>query len=368
MVARKLGVAVFVFEEGYVRPYYITVEPGGVNGNSALSREPDDYASYGNHKPEEPQTVGSCFWPVVGFVLCYYMASWWTRRRYPNYRHHRSLNPFSEFLRWTRSGLKKMYYVWADRPLVHRLSKSAGQYYLVPLQVHFDAQIKHHAPDYSVTGFIESVVHSFAAHAPADTKLIFKHHPMDRAYRNYSRMIRYVAKDYGVSDRVHYLYEGHLPKLTKGARGTVTLNSTVGLSSAFHGTPVKTLGKAVYDMPGLTAQVPLADFWQSPGTVDRDLYRRFRDYLVANVLGNGSFYRRVRSDRGATGVAWPLGSLSQTCDPARMVTIPAAVASQKVESPVPGAATAEVNGELHPKVVAYARRNADGGFGTRELH
>jgi capsule polysaccharide modification protein KpsS len=37
-VARALGVRVMVFEEGYLRPHYITVEKEGVNGHSPLPR------------------------------------------------------------------------------------------------------------------------------------------------------------------------------------------------------------------------------------------------------------------------------------------------------------------------------------------
>ena len=36
--AQALGVTVFVFEEGYVRPDYVTLEVGGVNAASSLPR------------------------------------------------------------------------------------------------------------------------------------------------------------------------------------------------------------------------------------------------------------------------------------------------------------------------------------------
>jgi capsular polysaccharide export protein len=89
------------------------------------------------------------------------------------------------------------------------------------------------------------------------------------------------------------------------ARGTVVINSTVGLSSILHGTPVITLGKAIYDMPGLTCQGGLDAFWAAPGHVDRRLYRRFRAYLVAHNQANGNFYRRLPGMRNPTGVDWP---------------------------------------------------------------
>jgi len=33
-IANKLGLSVHVFEEGYMRPYWVTYERGGTNGNS----------------------------------------------------------------------------------------------------------------------------------------------------------------------------------------------------------------------------------------------------------------------------------------------------------------------------------------------
>src|SRR4051812_40650495 len=43
LVCAQLGVPVYVVEEGYLRPFYLTIEPGGVNGNSQLPRDPRFY-------------------------------------------------------------------------------------------------------------------------------------------------------------------------------------------------------------------------------------------------------------------------------------------------------------------------------------
>ena len=39
----ELDIDVFVFEEGYVRPHYITMEKFGVNDYSQISRNPNFY-------------------------------------------------------------------------------------------------------------------------------------------------------------------------------------------------------------------------------------------------------------------------------------------------------------------------------------
>jgi capsule polysaccharide modification protein KpsS len=70
----------------------------------------------------------------------------------------------------------------------------------------------------------------------------------------------------------------------------------VGLSSLTHGTPVKCLGRAIYDMPGLTHQGSLAEFFANPAPVDRQLYRRFRRWLRETNQLNGSVWSRLYDD------------------------------------------------------------------------
>ena len=43
-VANKLGIRVFVFEEGYIRPDFITLEEHGVNGNSPMMAQEIDFS------------------------------------------------------------------------------------------------------------------------------------------------------------------------------------------------------------------------------------------------------------------------------------------------------------------------------------
>jgi len=59
--------------------------------------------------------------------------------------------------------------------------------------------------------------------------------------------------------------EGGIPiELLSNAAGIVTINSTVGTTGLYNRVPVKVLGNAVFDIPGLTSQQPLDAFWQDP--------------------------------------------------------------------------------------------------------
>lgn len=304
---RDLGVPVFVFEEGYLRPDYITCERGGVNGNSSLPRDPDFYRRAAASLPElaPVQPVGQSFGHTAAWTILNAWAVTLFGWRYPHYRHHRDVNAVRQCAAWVRGFARKLWYKTREEPLLDRLAGEwAGRYFFVPLQVHCDAQISH-SPFASVEAFIEKVVASFAAHAPANTLLCLKHHPHDRPYRDYGRFLRDLGQRHGVADRLVYVHDLHLPTILRHARGTIAINSTVGLSSIHHDTPVIALGTAIYDLPGLTYQGELAAFFRDPGTVDRELYAAFFEYLRATTQINGSFYKRLAGQAADAGLRLP---------------------------------------------------------------
>jgi capsule polysaccharide modification protein KpsS len=174
------------------------------------------------------------------------------------------------------------------------------RWFLVPLQVHNDSQVLDHSRFASVASFIEEVVASFAEHAPPGSCLVIKHHPMDRAYTDYTRLLRDLRARHQLGKRLVYLHDQHLPSLLRQAAGVVTINSTVGLQALHHGTPVKTLADSVYQVPGLVYPGELSTFWTSPGEVDAALVERFRQHLATSTQLNASFYARMPALRVAT--------------------------------------------------------------------
>ena len=164
---------------------------------------------------------------------------------------------------------------------------------LVALQVHDDSQKIYHSGYDSMEGFIHEVIESFQAHAGDQQVLCFKHHPMDRGYTHYGRLIRQLAAQAGLKKRVYYCHDNSLPELYRHARSIVTINSTVGLSALLHRLPVKTMGKALYDIPGLTHQGSLDSFWQNPQPVNMDLFARLHSLLFQKTQINGSFFNKA---------------------------------------------------------------------------
>ncbi|OYU33948.1 MAG: capsular biosynthesis protein [Novosphingobium sp. PASSN1] len=304
-VAGRLGIEVSVFEEGYLRPDFVTLERDGVNANSPLTRQPEDYLA----APDRLITIRpmpSAFWLMVWWGFHYYLFGGLGRWRYPHYQHHRPL-VLSECFPWLLSPLRKQWFKWRQRGMQDNLSGPwSKSYFFVPLQVHNDAQVHTHADVGGIEGFIDAMIASFARHAPADTRLVLKHHPMDRGYRNYTRLIRDLAREHDCADRVIYLHDQHTPTLIRNCRGVIVINSTVGLTSIGMKCPTKAVGEAVWDMPGMTYQGPLDRFWTEADSAipDRTLYLKFRDELITRTQLNGNFYKKLAPELSATGLIW----------------------------------------------------------------
>ena len=301
-IARQRNIRIFVFEEGYLRPDYLTLEEFGVNAYSQLPRNSDFYASRSIAPFKKPRKVSFGFSFMAMWAVIYYTASILLRWRYPHYKHHRPLNVLSEGTKWLLAFFHKMHHAITGQFLMRKLLNSPNRFFFVPLQVHCDGQILRHSEYDTVHEFIRDVIGSFAKFAPSDSWLVIKHHPLDRPYHSYRNLIRALVTEHGLKGRVYYAHDLHLPKILSQAIGTVVINSTVGLSSLFHGTPVICLSESVYNIRGLTHQGSLESFWAHPSPVDEKLYNAFRSYLIKHNQINGSYYHRISGTKTHSGI------------------------------------------------------------------
>jgi len=294
-VAMALHIEVFVFEEGYIRPHYITLEKYGVNEYSRISRRPEFYQQIKLIDLPTPKSVTPnpvCNWSIV---IIYYFVARLLRFKYPYYRHHRNFSATGEFFFGIRSLLRKVIYTHRDKKLLpvieNELSK---QYFFVPLQTYNDFQILQHSGYGSIEKFIIEVLESFAYQANEKDLLMFKHHPIDRGRKNYKEFIFQQAEELSIAKRVMVVHDLHLPTCLAHTKGTITINSTVGLSSILKGIPTITLGRAIYNIEGLTNKhLNLDEFWTKCTQPDQDLVLKFRQYLIETTQLNGNFFGRM---------------------------------------------------------------------------
>ena len=276
----------FAFEEGYLRPNYITFERGGVNGHSPITHA--EVRSYQPvHEVADENRMPANLLRRAVYAAAYYILAFFKRVKYPEYIHHRSFSPVYEGLCWGRSFYRKSLY-----RLTQKSAKQVcglGEFFLVPLQVHNDAQIEFHSQYGSMQDFIVDVLASFAS-SGSGKQLVFKHHPMDRGHVHYAEFIKKQAGLLGIANQVSYMHDQHLPTLLKSCEGVVTINSTTALQAFYHGAPVLVMGYAFFDMPGLTHQGSVLSFWKNPESPDAEFSDRFRAYILHHGQINGSFY------------------------------------------------------------------------------
>jgi capsular polysaccharide export protein len=293
-ICKLKKIDVWAMEEGYLRPDYVTLEQGGVNAFSPLYAKRDQLAEMEWPTPyEAPLRVGKTFARRAWYASRYHLNKNLLRWRYPHFVNHRPWSLYQETKGWVVGGLVKWWHKWADRSLLKALPRHQGHIFFVPLQVTEDFQIREHSDLSGVEEMVAQVMNSFAEHARSEDVLLFKHHPMDRGYVSYKSQINRLVTLLGLEGRVFYGFELPLPTLYPLLKGVITINSTVGLSALLHDVPTFCLGRALYDLPGLTTRGTLAKFWHKQSPVCSDTFERMRQSLLHLTQLNASFYRHL---------------------------------------------------------------------------
>lgn len=291
-VCRAENVRAWVFEEGYIRPDWVTMELGGVNGHSSLPRDPQWYrTTAATLEPlPEHERVPSSFRRRAVQGLIYNASDVLTRWRYTGWTNHRPWHPLVEGAGWARKLNHRVDRQRDASRLIETLATSDSSYFLFPLQLDSDAQIRLHSPFAGVADALKMVIESFATHAPPGVRLVVKEHPLDNGVRDWAQETSDLATRAGVNDRVDYLAWGDIETVADRAMGMVTINSTSGTLGLAKGLPVVVLGNAIYDLPQLTFQEGLDRFWVDATPPDLETFAAFRRVLIDRCLIPGGFF------------------------------------------------------------------------------
>lgn len=297
--ARALGLKTWILENGYQRPDWITLETDGVNARSGLPREAAAYDDAARLAPpaDGPHIGGitpfHAFNTIAHYTLIVLFSPWMRGYRYP----------FTIPIHGQVFGHTRRYAVaLATRKARERQAERVAKltpYFLVCLQREGDSQLMVHSELKTNRAFMETAIGSFAAHAPEDARLVIKNHPLDPGLSNLERTAYDLAANHGVQHRVSFLEGGSFAALARGSRGVIAVNSSAALAAAGFGMPVKLLGRAFFDIPGLVDQRPLDAFWAAPAAPDHDLFTRFRRRMSVQTQIYGSYH----NPRSLTGTA-----------------------------------------------------------------
>lgn len=297
--AQAQGLRLHVFEEGYLRPYWISYERGGANGHSALmamgtAEMTEVLHDVGNVQAQPPAHWGDMRQHKFYGALYHFLVLL-ARRRWPGWTSHRKIGIMQEFRLSFRRLLLTPELALLSWSKSRTIRCNGFDYALVLMQLEHDANFQTHSDFDSNAAFIAQVVRDFAAAAPAEQHLVFKAHPLEDGRAGNGWAIAQAARALGLEDRVHYIPGGKLAQLVSQARAVVTVNSTAAQQALWRGLPVKALGRAVYDKPGLTSSQTLTEFLADPQPPEAAAYAVYRDYLLqTSQLPGGYYARRAR--------------------------------------------------------------------------
>lgn len=292
--AARQGIVLHVFEEGYLRPFWITYERGGSNGHSRLmGLDLDEMRSamqFSRTEIRRPPATWGDMRQHKFYGALYHFLILIANRRFRGYRSHRDITVWQEFRLNLRRFILSPWHALARIIEARNVRRGGFPYTLVLLQLEHDASFRAHSGFARMRDFTDLVLNEFAASAPRHHRLVFKAHPLEDGRGGIRPAIMDRARELGVAGRVHYVRGGKLARLLAEARATVTVNSTSAQQALWRGLPVRALGRSVYDKPGLVSRQDLGDYFRAPERPDQTAYKIYRDFLLESSQVPGGFY------------------------------------------------------------------------------
>ena len=277
-----------IFELGYLRPNFVTLESSGVNYKSKFILNKEFYSKQEPYKTypvaKKHKLRIRKFWKAITFINH-------ALKNHQIVEFDHKLQPKVSYLWFQTKGFFLKYYF---RLVEYNLKKKClfvNPFFLVILQVSTDSQVTQGSKIKNNREFIYKVIEEFACAKLKKVYLVFKHHPRDRGYNDYSKDIKEIAEEFQVSNNVFYIHDYFLSNIftNPNCKGTVLINSTVGFQALYHSIPVKALGISPYNIDGLSSQKSLIYFFLKPDKVDKLLFQKFYKYILENSQINGNF-------------------------------------------------------------------------------
>lgn len=294
-LAAQNGITVHSFDEGYLRPDWITMESGtdwrGELASGDLAHKAEHLPSPSQHQRVAGGFAQRALWDVV-----FHAVNMVTRPLFPFYVRHRPKHPFVEGLGWVRRASMRWRVRRAAVEVQDSLLKRQAPFFLLPLQLDSDFQIRHRSPLKSMGEVMEHVFASFVAHSPAGSELVVKVHPLDNGLIDRARQVAALAAAHGVADRVRLIDGGHLPTLIGASRGVIVVNSTTGLAAMHQRKPTFALANPIYKLPGLVSPGTLDRFWTDGEPPRPELIAAFERVLADRCQVNGSYFTAAGMD------------------------------------------------------------------------
>lgn len=236
------NIQLYVFEDGYFRPGYITLEPFGVNGNSPYRDNISQSILESNVPKIELKLKSKLTSRLIFSILSNFNFIF--SKNYIPYRPTNSLYWSKNYLNYFFVTVRNFF---NDKKIVKNITKSKKKVFFVPLQVFDDTQIKFHSKYNNSFEFIYEVLDAIKDYDKRDAILIFKQHPGDRGILNYQKKILQYVKKSKILNEIYFNYTTDADDLIKISDGVILINSTLGINAARMNKPLYFAGRSVYD-------------------------------------------------------------------------------------------------------------------------
>lgn len=289
----------FVFEEGLIRPNFITLEKISEKSFSLkniLDIHKVNLIDFVNPPCKSFRRIRLAYNRYLQWqwTLIYGLGLGVNQFINPHYHHHLPYKGLRSFHKWVIVALRLFiseYTPFKDIKNNSWCIKNKKNYYIVALQINTDAAVVYNKMINSMNAFIEKVLVSFAKSAPKDTLIVLKHHPYDKGWNNYRSYIKKLEKQLRIEGRVKYIFNCDLSLTLKNSKGCVVLNSTLGMTALELGIPTVALSEdAYYNYEGLTYQMGIDNFWSDLQPPDHSVFALFYKNLIYHSQILGSFY------------------------------------------------------------------------------
>ncbi len=292
-IAKARNIRVTVTDFGYLRPDWIVLERNGMGGDSLFPKDMQEVMALAAASPVADLThrYSDSFRTMAWGDILYHLANFFYFWLFPHYRrpykrNHPLVHYFAIGRRLLLAGKGHQY---ASCRLA-QLKAGDAHYFLFPLQLENDFQIVSYSPFDRLEEAIWLVLESFAKFSVCNSRLLIKVHPLDPGLKNWKKLILRRAGELGIAERIDYFDGGNLDEIIQGAKGVMTVNSTVGIRALQLGCPVMTLGDAIYDMPALTFQGSADLFWTEAIPASPIVVAAFINAVCSTLQLRGVFY------------------------------------------------------------------------------
>ena len=287
------NINIYVFEEGYIRPYYVTLEKNGVNANSNLFKKFNfnDLNLYEEMKLfKHPEHFSSRYYKMVYYASIYYLYMKIFKYKFKHYKHHRNPSPFYELKYAFINIFKKLRNKIIEHKYLNFLKNDIkNNYIFFPLQVHDDFQLRSHSKFRNTENSIKYVLKLYKKYN-CQEYLVIKHHLMDRGKKDYSKLIQDEIKKLNLNkEKIIYFYDVHLPTCINNAKKCITVNSTVGLSSILSGKNTLFIGESIFNIKEF--KINEEEFFKNKlKKFDNRKIKLLKYFIINKTQLNGSFY------------------------------------------------------------------------------